>query len=324
MGEQFRLFPEPDVTPPSAGTPSKGTEAMREIATTGRLSTRTPMASVPSVLEHGFLTQHELGKSKGAYAPGARRAQEEHLFPERSGNPVYGYVAKPGRPDTAKHYGEATFNFADPVRERTTVTLMDSLGGSAESLGLRPLKGAATASTDLEYPAPYLEAQIHEPHPQADEVSSIRLDVNDIADQLSYRQAALDRGDEAGAADYEGIMKHSKERLGMAMNAASLRKIPVTVTKDETYTQQRMEVGGEESATADFLDRGSMQAVPQTDQWITENLGGQFQRHPVSGRMRFSRTGVENFGEKLRPPDPRKKVPSSHYDPMASPDPIRG
>ena len=98
-----------------------------------------------NVLEEGrFKTQFETGTSGGAFAPELRIEAEELGLGipsdvKPSGRPVYGYVSD--SPRTAGGYGIFEFQLKEEVKERTTITLGDSLVRfSDERLAGTPLR----------------------------------------------------------------------------------------------------------------------------------------------------------------------------------------
>lgn len=107
----------------------------------GAFYTRVPADVMPDLLRDGrWKTQHETAGSRGAYDPAGRAQVEAQLFGTRPATaprdrPVYGYVAEPGFATVAKpaeqgvvsSYGEVVVRLNESVRDRTTITVGDSL-----------------------------------------------------------------------------------------------------------------------------------------------------------------------------------------------------
>ncbi len=122
-------------------------------AAVGPVKINSTIDAAHLILEDGrFETQFESGTSGGNYDP------ELRANAERSGlgipvdlpaaeRPVYGYTT-----GTASQYGEIQWVLKDSVRERTTITLGDSLGGFLNELYDEPTKAAGMIGTPIEAP----------------------------------------------------------------------------------------------------------------------------------------------------------------------------
>ena len=101
----------------------------------GPISIRRGTRGASSVLGEGrFKTQFETGTSGGMFDPEYRAKAErlglgipDDILPAQ--RPIYGYI-RTGN-DYVGQYGAIEFELKDYVRERTTVTVGDSLGGFA-------------------------------------------------------------------------------------------------------------------------------------------------------------------------------------------------
>jgi hypothetical protein len=134
------------------------------------------------VLKSAFKNQHQTGTSKGTLDPELRARWESGAFgldqygpPESF--PLYGYMSPPGLDkaiDNASSYGSVKVVFKDAVKDRTTLTAGDSLGGSylptpLNDIGLTAIDGRAITMTKFTDAPPakvadavgYIEAQIH-------------------------------------------------------------------------------------------------------------------------------------------------------------------
>lgn len=134
--------------------------------------------------EGHYKTQAEGGKpGQGVlFNPVYRGEQESKMF-ENSKNPVYGYMAAPGTPSkntNLNRYGKNRLFLSPDVKDRTTITVADSLGGwvrpsavkhvSAESIPLEetrvgfstknPKQRMNTFLNEFQRDS-YIEAQIH-------------------------------------------------------------------------------------------------------------------------------------------------------------------
>lgn len=108
-------------------------------AMTGGLpSISTPQGEIlDEILDSGrFKTQFETMSSGGAFHPVARAVQEEMFFgyPQDTDpvdRPIYGWVDHPDHPDQARQlpqqYGVLTWRLKDEIKDRATVTAVDSL-----------------------------------------------------------------------------------------------------------------------------------------------------------------------------------------------------
>lgn len=111
---------------------------MRTIGEEGDLRIQTPLDFVDSILDDGrFKSQFEVPYSQGAFSPTVRGVQEEMFFgypqdmpPEN--RPIYGWLDHPDGEITREHmaggqYGEVTWLLKPELKDRTTISFMDSL-----------------------------------------------------------------------------------------------------------------------------------------------------------------------------------------------------
>lgn len=110
-------------------------------------------ALVAAVIDGRFKSQFETGFSSGLYDPEMRKVQEAvtHGLPPNLADkerPIYGFLAtqKELHGATTEQYGAFRVVANKSVRDRTTFTIGDSLGGNAVSA---PLKGASAGRVAL-------------------------------------------------------------------------------------------------------------------------------------------------------------------------------
>lgn len=137
----------------------------------GRLMVRADGFNVPDIVRSGAIrTQHDTGSSNGMFDPGLREDFESTVLGVE--RPVYGYIEPPDHEGlyTSVHspvdqYGDVDFEIDRSLRDRTTVTLDDSLGKRSEdevqrlgdvAAGYINVEGGAHWKPDVDY----LEAQI--------------------------------------------------------------------------------------------------------------------------------------------------------------------
>lgn len=186
----------------------------------GKVMVRVPSEHLDEILADRVLTQFDTGESRGLLNHDLRAITETAAFDIHPAvdawhRPVYGFIGKEGSesPLALGQYGDVTLVLKDSVRERTTVTLGDSLNTTATPV---PLLGAVTArqvsdasavtifgdvprhvarsgSASLDDGAMYMEAQIHVGGVRKTDISRIifsdygdlNLDfVSDLADSL--------------------------------------------------------------------------------------------------------------------------------------------
>lgn len=147
-----------------------------DVTTKMPISVRAPGEAALQILEDGrFKSQFESGTSKGVFDTDIRESSEKKgLGIDRDSpveeRPIYGYVQVPGVPKQAGNYGAVEFQLHANVKERTTITLGDSLhefgmGRLAGAPALDPAKESWDARVGqvrkgfrgLEY----IEAQVH-------------------------------------------------------------------------------------------------------------------------------------------------------------------
>ena len=99
----------------------------REVATFGEISVSTPRSVVPDIQRLGSIrTQHETGRSQGAFNPGLREDVERQMGYDES--PVYGYFQRD--PSEEPPYGNVNFHLKSSTKDRTYVHPGDSLNYS--------------------------------------------------------------------------------------------------------------------------------------------------------------------------------------------------
>jgi hypothetical protein len=129
----------------------------------GEFYVRVPREVVPGLIQDGrWKTQHETSGSRGAYLPEYRAQIEGQLFGTRPETqprerPVYGYVSQPQFATAGKAveqgivstYGEVVVRLKDSVRDRTTITVGDSLT-RLDSLAGTPARKVTTDAMPLD------------------------------------------------------------------------------------------------------------------------------------------------------------------------------
>lgn len=134
----------------SPATQDHAVDVVDTLRSEGTVMVSAPTAAAIQILATGRIkSQFETGDSRGYFGP-ERRAQQEaamldiHPSVDARYRPVYGYVASreddrhvPG----ASNYGEVLFEMRPSVRDRTTMTVGDSLGASVIPV---PMTGRVT------------------------------------------------------------------------------------------------------------------------------------------------------------------------------------
>lgn len=115
----------------------------------GDVMIKVPSGYLDEILADGVKNQFDTDTSGGLFSPDVRAVAEtaaHGLPPDADGGmrPVYGFIGRPGseHPVSVANYGDVTLVLKDSVRDRTTVTLGDSLNTTATPV---PLKGPVTA-----------------------------------------------------------------------------------------------------------------------------------------------------------------------------------
>jgi hypothetical protein len=113
--------------------------AVNNVRNTGQVAVAAHSLDAENILVDGrFMTQFEVSNSGGYYNPEYRAATETSMFgihpevdPEK--RTIYGYVFTPGREDApgVEQYGEVRFILKPEVRDRTTMSVGDTLGTGA-------------------------------------------------------------------------------------------------------------------------------------------------------------------------------------------------
>lgn len=286
------------------------TSKMREAAVAPTRS-RHKLADVPSILEHGMLTQHSTGVSNGSYAPEERRETEGRLFYDHT-EPVYGYQGTPISERAASAYGDARFTMKEHMRPHTTITNRDSLGWhDPDGLDLTDLQDAAGMSSQYDGGADlsrsYVEAQIHRT-PEARDIQSLDLNVTEHVQnrkELEQSQKVLDmtrRSEKVTGVDKtrhsaipnmmdrldarKDMFQYREQEIGLALNAGHAHGVPTRITKDETHSQERFnfaDVPQSEYPLFADTDHMTFLDVPQSPDWVNKNLGSQFTVGPHTG-----------------------------------------
>lgn len=143
------------------------------------IAIRRSVYSTIQILEDGhFKTQFEVGNSGGTYDPQRRLQAEENglgypqRYPEKPGDrPIYGFVSTPE--NGASDYGDVEWVLKESVKDRSTVTVGDSLykfeghamvGEPYRNPGKGCIEGRAWDYLEKgigDLPITYLEVQIH-------------------------------------------------------------------------------------------------------------------------------------------------------------------
>jgi hypothetical protein len=107
------------------------TQKIAEIVEQNPVAIRVSSWDIDSILADGRLkTQHETYDSNGAFDPEFREKVETEVMgvsPENRSFPVYGYVDF-GNPQRVGDYGQIKLVLNEDVKDRTTITVGDSLG----------------------------------------------------------------------------------------------------------------------------------------------------------------------------------------------------
>jgi hypothetical protein len=119
----------------------------------GDVMTATPSEVAVRILQGDRCkSQFETNRSRGALSPDIRAGQETAMFRVHPGmspsaRPTYGYVSV-GKPTAngPMQYGEIRFQLRDSVKERTTITMGDSLGSPAVPVRVGSSVGPRAAS----------------------------------------------------------------------------------------------------------------------------------------------------------------------------------
>ena len=169
---------------------AKAEETLQKRVDEGELSIRVNAEVLDAIADDGvYRTQHEEGirpsSPRVAYSPTERTKGEAAMFDGLKTPPIYGYIADPERDaknTNLNRYGDSRIILKDSVRDRTTITVADSLGGyvrpsaardvSFESLPVDEIKLSTAGKKDpggkgIEVflngwqRTSYIEAQIH-------------------------------------------------------------------------------------------------------------------------------------------------------------------
>lgn len=201
----------------------------------GTVMLKVPGEHLDSILEDRVLNQFDTNDSRGAYDTDGRASQEGASFgipPAAGGSdrPVYGFVGREGmeHPYAVAQYGEVTLVLKDTVRERTTVTLGDSLNTTATPL---PMVGDVSARQVLD-----ASEETFFSDTASLIVRNAEQDRSVLADGRIYMEAQIHGGVKPGdikAIVFDGTMYEidRDEVLGLAGRVAELG-IEVTITED--------------------------------------------------------------------------------------------
>lgn len=123
-------------------------DAVDKWRTEGDVMMKVPSEHLDSILAVGVKNQFDTGESGGLLDNDLRAVNEfaaHGVLPNAKGadRPVYGFIGQPGRehPGSLMDYGDVTLVLKDNARDRTTVTLGDSLNTFSTPV---PLKGRLT------------------------------------------------------------------------------------------------------------------------------------------------------------------------------------
>ena len=167
------------------------TAALQDYVDNGEISTRVGQRQLQLIINNGrFKTQFETGTSNGIFDPSVRKGYESMMFGfprelPHEVRPVYGYIAPLGEvpsPQQGPHqYGNIKVVLKDSVRQRTTVTVGDSLSFDKQlpspalkvdryswhphtiqgDVAIAGNPAAALLERSTRYSGGYVEAQIH-------------------------------------------------------------------------------------------------------------------------------------------------------------------
>jgi len=260
--EDQQLF---DPGPPGdPNSPENLKKHYQELVSYNPVTVRAPIKAIPGIKGSGeILTQHDVGSSMGFFSPKARGVWEERAGFERS--PVYGSVDIPdehtGIRDRASQYGQASFRMKPEVRDRTRITLGDSLGANVNPPGLRDVESGREEVVDTTRsheqrnhpptrtlsPYTYIEAQIE---PREGERGVPLSDVQSV-DLTTASSPSTDLGRDIGKEMREF------ESLG----------VPASISKNEMRYQPPLPYSPQELLDQGFrptrreLDDGSPESV---------------------------------------------------------------
>jgi hypothetical protein len=131
----------------------KSKEYLTKTLSDKSISLRLPIEALDNIIKSGgrIKTQFETEESKGTFSPAKRNTAERQglgypdgISDNKTLRPVYGYISGAGT--EADTYGEIELVFKESVKNRTTVTCGDSLGGFLTS----SLCGTPMLSPDIE------------------------------------------------------------------------------------------------------------------------------------------------------------------------------
>lgn len=177
------------------------TEKVQGAADAGEFYVRVRDSVLPKILDDGrFKSQFETGTSMGALTTAGRSKVEADLFGSRPATtpkdrPIYGYLAAPNFGttfDTAfqrevADYGDVAVKLKPRVRDRTTLTLGDSLA-TADGLAGTPARKMTLDAAPLDRPR--WERAHRELHAAKDGPAALRV----LEANLSYVEAQFHGG----------------------------------------------------------------------------------------------------------------------------------
>lgn len=153
---------------------NEGLEELKRLTSDASVSLRIHKNNLLKVLDSGrFMNQHESKTSSGQFDPEPRKRAEDKAFGINSSNPkdypIYTYMSIEGKSDMVSGYGDIRIDFKNSVRDRTTITVGESLRnfGDGKLVGtplnnprLGSLYGSNMYGGQLNY-AGYIEGQVH-------------------------------------------------------------------------------------------------------------------------------------------------------------------
>lgn len=136
-------YPETEITFPTDDEVKDLMIADLLAETQGELVIHAPGKAVRAILEEGFKTQRETGTTGGLLDVAQRDSSEERQFGKNAGEPIYGAIVRDTdriRGSGSETYGAVQFVLKPEVRNRTTVSFGDSLGGHSPVMSTSPMR----------------------------------------------------------------------------------------------------------------------------------------------------------------------------------------
>lgn len=240
--------------------------------------------SLKKVLDDGrFKTQFEVPVSGGGYNPDIRRKFEREFFglsddlPDED-RPIYGYLSKadkgPSDYRSLDQYGDIDVVLKDDVRERTTMTIGDSMADNERAL----LRGNDDVST---VPTPLNDPDLD----STDIVTQTRLADDQITDLTEQTR------------DYAEIQVHN------GVSTDDIDRVIFSEDPDEELVEELRESGidveGEEGVDIPTVTESTDDIVPDDlpDRWATKQINRFKAKFPDDASEEEKREILDNMVE---------------------------